>query len=238
MAKAAKIILDKKPDFIDINMGCPVKKVVRRGAGSALMKTPKIAINIVESIKSVIQEIPLSVKFRAGWDFNSINAVEFGMEIEKAGADILCLHSRTKSQMFSGKSDWKLIKLLKENVKIPVVGNGDIFSENDGIKMSQSTNCDSVMIGRGVMGKPWLFREMKNKKTLSSQQKFDLIKKHYKLTIQSKGEEKAMLEMRTHILHYTKGLRGGKDVRRFINQSDNKIEILKKMEALFQKNYG
>ncbi len=234
MADATDILLEKKPDFIDINMGCPVKKVVTRNAGSALMKNPKLAVEIVSKVKKVI-DIPLSVKFRAGWDFEHINAIEFGKRMADAGADIICLHPRTKSQMFSGKSNWNLIEKLKNAVKIPIIGNGDIASKNDVEKMYAQTNCNSVMLGRGVMGKPWIFREIKDNFEISPIEKFAIIKKHFLLSIEQKGEKKAIVEMRTQLHHYTKGLRNSAKIREFINYCYDKNEILKTIENLFKK---
>ncbi len=241
MAEGAKIILELKPDFIDINMGCPVKKVVKRGAGSALMKNLPIASKIIEAVKKAMLEdkIPLSVKFRSGWDFNSINAIEFAKMAESSGADIICIHPRTRSQMFSGKSDWEIIKRIKENVKIPVIGNGDILLPEDAKRMFDSTGCDSIMIGRGIMGNPWLFNLCKQYLLTDSIQKLDtkskykVIKEHFKLTVKDKGLDCAIREMRTHFCHYTKGMRGGSESRNFITRSKNEKEILGEIKRLY-----
>lgn len=240
MAQGTEILLKGKPDFIDINMGCPVKKVIKRGAGSALMKTPELAYEIVKSIKSVLAgtEIPLSVKFRAGWDSDSINYLEYAEKMCSAGADILILHPRTRSQMFSGASNWDYIKELKSNFQIPVVGNGDIRNAFDAVEMLNKTGCDSVMIGRGLIGNPWIFEEIKHfQKTgeqlfISSVQKFETIKKHLELAIKWKGERRALPEMRSHLSNYTKGLQGGASARKDINTTldfDLIIEILHKL---------
>lgn len=240
--KALKIALTKNPDFIDINMGCPVKKVIKRGAGSALMTTPDIAAKIVSETKNILSplSIPLSVKFRSGWDLNSINSLDFGIKMQKAGADMICLHPRTRGQMFSGKSNWDLIAELKKEVSIPVIGNGDIITINDMIAMYEQTGCDSVMIGRGVMGKPWLFKQIKNYldtgniTQITTLEKLEIIRRHMELMIFHKGEKQAVYEMRTHFSHYTKGLRGGAQVRNSINKLFDVDKILLLIEELFE----
>ncbi|MBC8384932.1 MAG: tRNA dihydrouridine synthase DusB [Candidatus Cloacimonetes bacterium] len=241
ISKAAERILNLQPDLIDINMGCPVKKVVKRGAGSALMKRTEIAEQIISELKKVVSgcDIPISAKIRSGWDFQSINAIEFTRRLEQSGLDIVCLHPRTKTQMFQGKSDWSLIKKLKENVSITVIGNGDIRSITDAEKMFDQTNCDSIMIGRGILGKPWLIKEIKaylktGKEILIPQEyKLKQIKKHLALMISEKGAEKAIVEMRSHFSYYSKGHIGGAKVRAFINQSVDETEIIEVIEKLF-----
>ena len=238
--EAVKIALTKKPDFIDINMGCPVKKVIKRGAGSALMTTPDIAANIVSETKNILipLNIPLSVKFRSGWDMSSINSLEFGQQMQKAGADMICLHPRTRGQMFSGKSNWDLITELKMEIDIPVIGNGDILTINDMIAMYKQTGCDSMMIGRGIMGHPWLFTQIKNYlssgkiKQVTTIEKLKIIRRHMELMISDKGEKQAIFEMRTHFSHYTKGLRGGARVRDKINKQFDIDIILMLVEEL------
>ena len=161
--EAAKFIeKEMKPDIIDINMGCPVPKVaVRAQAGSALLKDPDKIFDIVSSVVSAVN-VPVTVKIRSGWDSNHINAVEVAKVIEKAGASAICVHPRTRSQGYSGKADWNIIKEVKENVSIPVIGNGDIKSPEDAKRMLEETKCDAVMIGRGVLGNPWLIKNIVN----------------------------------------------------------------------------
>ncbi len=241
MANAVEKVLKKKPDLIDINMGCPVKKVIKRGAGSALMRTPELAEEIVKSAKSVLNgtNIPLTVKFRSGWDNFSINAIEFGQRMEAAGVDGICLHPRTRTQMFSGHSNWNLIKELKQKVSIPVIGNGDIHSAKDVMEMLELTGCDDVMVGRGIMGKPWLFQEIKSfmedgkKREMNVDEKLEIIRKHAEHTVKHKGLENAVIEMRTHFGHYTKGLRGGARVRDFIVRCFDMEDILTKITNLY-----
>jgi len=242
--KALPIALSRKPDFIDINMGCPVKKVIKRGAGSALMKTPKIAEKIVKAVKKILEplNIPLSVKFRAGWDMFSINSNEFGKRMQDAGADMICLHPRMRSQMFSGISNWKLISELKSEVDIPVIGNGDIKTADDVSKMLEQTKCDTVMIGRGAMGRPWLFTQIRKYLetgsiiNISTEKKLEIIRRHMELMIDNKGAKRAINEMRTHFNHYTKGFKGGAKIRNKINQSFYIDEIIEYVEKLYMSN--
>ncbi len=243
--KALDIALTQNPDFIDINMGCPVKKVIKRGAGSALMTTPEIAAKIVSETKNILAplNIPLSVKFRSGWDMFSMNSLEFGKQMQDAGADIICLHPRTRSQMFSGKSSWEHIAELKKGVTIPVIGNGDIIAIEDMITMYEQTGCDSVMIGRGIMGRPWFFKQIKNYvksgkiEQITVDEKLGIIRRHMELMIFQKGEKQAVYEMRTHFSHYTKGLRGGAQIRNRINKLFDVETILMLVEDLYKTQY-
>jgi tRNA-dihydrouridine synthase B len=239
-AKSLEKVLQLNPDFIDINMGCPVKKVVNRGAGSALMKTPEIAFQIVQIVKKELpKSIPLSVKFRSGWDFNSQNFLSFGQKMEEAGADILILHPRTRSQQFSGTSNWQQIAELKQNVQIPLIGNGDIFTENDALQMYKETACDSIMIGRGILGKPWLISQIKHflltgsNKEISYQQKLETIKKHYEFVLSSKNEKEGLKEMRNQVAFYTKGLKGGSQFRHFVNDCFDYTQTINALNELF-----
>jgi tRNA-dihydrouridine synthase B len=244
MQQGAEIALQEKPDFLDINMGCPVKKVIKKGAGSALMQHPEEAEKIVQKVKLITEKanIPLSVKIRAGWDNFSINAVEFGKRIEAAGADLICLHPRTRSQMFAGKSNWNLIAELKKAVRIPVVGNGDVLDLKSAIQMFEQTGCDSIMIGRGILGNPWLFSEivsfLKNGKIIGIpiEKKLKIIRKHIDLSAKEKGNERALVELRSHFAQYTKGLRGGAKVRDNINRCFDFDEIYQAIEKLFEQN--
>ncbi|MDA3814551.1 MAG: tRNA dihydrouridine synthase DusB [Candidatus Cloacimonetes bacterium] len=241
---AVKIALTKKPDFIDINMGCPVKKVIKHSAGSALMTEPDVAAEIVSVTKKILipHNIPLSVKFRSGWDMFSINSLEFGRNMQNAGADMICLHPRTRGQMFSGKSNWDLITELKKEVSIPVIGNGDIITINDMIAMYERTGCDSVMIGRGVIGKPWFFTQIQSYlssgdiRQITTEEKLKIINRHMELMISNKGERQAIFEMRTHFSHYTKGLRGSAHIRNRINKLHETDKILLLVEELFKAN--
>ena len=161
IAKAAKKLMEYKPDIIDINMGCPVPKIAGNGAGSALMKNPALAAEIVSAAVNAV-EIPVTVKIRKGWDEQNVNAVEFARLMEQAGAAAITVHGRTKNQMYQGKADWEIIRRVKEAVKIPVIGNGDVNSPQTAEKMYRETGCDLVMIGRGSYGRPWLFRQIRD----------------------------------------------------------------------------
>ncbi|MBW6516329.1 MAG: tRNA dihydrouridine synthase DusB [Candidatus Cloacimonetes bacterium] len=243
MAQACRLLISLNPDFIDINMGCPVKKVVNRGAGSALMRDSSLAYDIVQAIKNELQEtgIPLSVKIRSGWDQNNIVAVEFAQLLENAGADIIIVHPRTRTQLYSGKSDWSVITRVKETVTIPVVGNGDITSFADAVNMFETTKCDSIMIGRGVLGRPWLFNEIKSYLLtgsyfkLSYKEKYEIIKKHVELSLLENDESRAIKEMRTHYCHYTKGFKGGSRIRNLLNNSTNHKEIISLLGYLYEE---
>lgn len=210
---AAKFIVDNMhPDIIDINMGCPVPKVATRAqAGSALLKNPSKVYEIVKAIVTSV-DIPVTVKIRSGWDESSINAVEIAKVIEKAGASAITVHPRTRSQGYSGKADWNIIKQVKENVKISVIGNGDIKTCYDAKRMLDETGCDAVMIGRGLLGNPWLIADCLNYlngkplKEVTIKQKLDMILKHLNYLLEFKSEKIAILEMRTHISYYLKGI--------------------------------
>lgn len=223
---AAKYIYENmKPDIIDINMGCPVPKVaVKAQAGSALLKSPK---KIYEIIKAVVESVPIpvTVKIRSGWDEKHINAVEIAQLIEKAGASAICIHPRTRNQGYSGKADWSIIKQIKENVQIPVIGNGDIKTSFDAKKMLEETNCDAIMIGRGVLGNPWLLKEtvelIDNNKILekpTSEEKVELCIKHLNYLKETKSEKIVLLEIRNHIGWYFKGLMNANDIKNKVYQ--------------------
>ena len=210
---AAKYILkNMKPDIIDINMGCPVPKVATRAqAGSALLKNPNKVYEIVKSVVEAV-DVPVTVKIRSGWDEKSINAVEIAKIIEKAGASAITIHPRTRAQGYSGKADWNIIKQVKENVHIPVIGNGDIKTCYDAKRMLDETKCDAVMIGRGLLGNPWLIRDcidyLNNKeiKEVTILDKLNMVLKHLNYLLEFKDEKIAILEMRTQICYYLKGI--------------------------------
>ena len=218
--EAAKYINDNMhPDIIDINMGCPVPKVaVRSQAGSALLKNPDKIFEIVSAVVNAV-DIPVTVKIRSGWDSKSINAVEVAKLIEKAGASAICVHPRTRSQGYSGRADWNIIKQVKDAVDIPVIGNGDIKTPEDAKKMIEETNCDAVMIGRGVLGNPWLIKNTinyldgKDIFEVSLVDRVDMCIKHLNLLLDLKGEKSACLEIRNHIGWYFKGIKGANELK-------------------------
>ncbi len=232
MAKAAEFVLTFQPDFIDINMGCPVKKVIRRGAGSALMKEPKLASQIIsEVVKAIAGRVPLSVKFRSGWDNNELNYLDFGKMVEDSGADAACLHARTTKQMFSGLSNWDHIRSLKTHIGIPLIGNGDVKSPADAIRMFEETGCDSIMIGRGALGKPWIFEQIKSFQQtgsfvpISHQEILRTVLQHIDFALEFKRESVVIKEIRAHTCFYTKGLPGGAELRQSINHCTDIIDL-------------
>ena len=242
---AAKYIEETmKPDIIDINMGCPVPKVaVSSQAGSALLKDPKKVYEIVSAVvKSV--SVPVTVKIRSGWDSKSINAVEIAKQIELAGASAIAVHPRTRAQGYSGHSDWNIIKQVKENVKIPVIGNGDIKTCYDAKKMLDETLCDAVMIGRGVLGNPWLIKEIVDYLELGIEpvkipdiEKFNMMKKHFKLLLDTKNEKLAILEIRSHAAWYLKGIPNTSELKNEIFKTNKKEEFINLIDKYVKENY-
>ena len=224
MGEAAKMCEDFGADIVDINMGCPVKKVVNGYAGSALMKDELLAISIIESVVNSVNT-PVTLKMRKGWDEKSLNAAKLAVMAEMAGIKLITIHGRTRCQMFKGKSDWKFIKNVKKAVKIPVIVNGDITNILD-LKKAQSLSCaDGVMIGRGSYGRPWIFKEIsenlsknKNYKVLNSFKK-DIILEHFSNSLDHYGEEVGIKSFRKHLGWYSKSLENSNEFRCKINNS-------------------
>lgn len=241
---AAKYInQNMHPDIIDINMGCPVPKVaIGAQAGSALLKNLDKIYDIVKSVVECV-DVPVTVKIRSGWDDRSINALEVAKTIERAGASAITIHPRTRSQGYSGKANWDIIKLIKQNVSIPVIGNGDIKTCYDAKRMLDETGCDAVMIGRGTLGNPWLIKECVDylekgiePKEVKISDKINMIKRHLELLLETKPYKVAMLEIRSHASWYLKGIKNGKELKEKIFKTQTKEELLNILDEYLKNN--
>lgn len=241
MAKAAERFDEDDRFFaIDINMGCPAPKVVKNGDGSALLKNPELAAKVLKAVVGN-SEKPVTLKIRKGWDDTCINAVEIAKIAEDCGISAIAIHGRTREQYYSGKADWDIIRQVKENVSIPVIGNGDVFEVEDAINMLNQTNCDAIMIGRGAQGNPWIFKRINHYMQTGEilpeptlEEKINTAKKHLKLAVEEHGEYVAVREMRKHIAWYLKGLRNSARVRDEINKIESYEEVVNKLESYMQ----
>ncbi|WP_113672424.1 tRNA dihydrouridine synthase DusB [Vallitalea guaymasensis] len=240
MAEMAKRITEENPliDIIDINMGCPVPKVVNNNEGSALMKNPRLIGEIVKKVSTAIDK-PLTIKIRKGFDESNINAVEVAKIAEENGAAAIGVHGRTREQYYSGKADWDIIRQVKDAVSIPVLGNGDVFVPEDAKRLLEETGCDGILIGRGAQGNPWIFSriihyletgEVLPNPTLD--EIIDAINRHLEMLSEYKGSYTAVREMRKHISWYTKGLPGSAHIRREINSTQSMEELKEKIEEI------
>ncbi len=240
LAEAARIVEGLGADIIDINMGCPAKKVVSTGAGSLLLKDPLKIKEIIEAVRASVK-IPFTVKIRSGWDSKSVNYLEIGRIAEECGVDAITLHSRTTAQGFGGRSDWSHIAEMKKALKIPVIGNGDVKTPEDAGKMLDETGCDGIMIGRGALGNPWIFSRTLgylNDGTVpeppSEKDVLSTIKMHIEGLVDFLGEREAVREFRKHIGWYTKGLPHSSDFRKTAIHIDNLDDLLDETEAYFE----
>ena len=240
MGGAAKILNSYPNEILDINMGCPAPKVVKNGDGSALLKNPELAAKVLKAVVGN-SEKPVTLKIRKGWDDTCINAVEIAKIAEDCGISAIAIHGRTREQYYSGKADWDVIRQVKENVSIPVIGNGDVFEVEDAINMLNQTNCDAIMIGRGAQGNPWIFKRINHYMQTGEilpgptlEEKINTAKKHLKLAVEEHGEYVAVREMRKHIAWYLKGLRNSARVRDEINKIESYEEVVNKLESYMQ----
>ena len=237
--KAVYLLSESKPDIIDINMGCPATKIVKENSGSALMKNPKLCGEIVKAAVSE-SKVPVTVKIRSGWNKNNINAVEVAKICEYNGASCVTVHGRTKEQGYSGSSDLEVIKSVKDSVKIPVIGNGDVIDGNSAKRMKEYTGCDMIAVGRGAMGNPWIFSEINSafndeilfiEPTLS--ERAEIMKLHIEKLCGYKGESVGLKEARKHIACYIKGINGAANFRKLAFETKTKEELISLCDKLY-----
>ena len=231
ISEQAKAIEERPFQILDINMGCPVPKVVKNGEGSALMKNPRLVYEIVSRTVKAIQK-PVTVKIRKGFDDTCVNAVEIARIIEEAGAAAVAVHGRTREQYYAGKADWDIIRQVKEAVSIPVIGNGDVTSPQKAEELVRQTGCDGIMIARGAEGNPWIFRELKAYDETgqipprpSVPEIREMMLRHARLQVEYKGEYTGIREMRSHVSWYTRGLKGAARLREEINQVETYAQL-------------
>ena len=238
MGYASKYV-SKMADIVDINMGCPAPKVVKNGDGSKLLLDLEQAKKVMKAVVKN-SNVPVTLKFRKGWDKDNIVAVELAKIAESVGISAITIHGRTRSEFYSGIADWNIIKQVKQAVHIPVIGNGDVIDGKSALRMFEETGVDGIMIGRGSFGNPWIFKEIKHFLETgeklpepSKQEKLQIIRRHIKLAVEEKGEI-AVKELRKHIAWYTKNLKNSSEFRSSINQIDTEEELIQRLEEYFE----
>ena len=243
ISEIAKQIADRPFDILDINMGCPVPKVVNNGEGSALMKNPKLVHEIIRKTANVIEK-PVTVKIRKGFTEDTVNAVEIAKIAEDAGAAAIAVHGRTRQQYYSGEADWDIIRQVKEAVSIPVIGNGDVNSPEKAKALVEQTGCDGIMVGRGAQGNPWLFRQIRTyldtgvlEEKPSVEEVREMILRHAAMQLECKGEFSGMREMRKHVAWYTSGYPGASRLRDAVNQVETMEQLQELVLRLHEKGH-
>lgn len=243
LARAAERALDFGPDMIDINMGCPAPKIVGGGAGSALMKTPELAEQIAHAVVKAAGDIPVTVKFRKGWDAAGANAPEFAKRMENAGVSAVAVHGRTRADMYSGFADTEIIRAVKQSVSVPVIANGDVCDAASALNLYEKTGADLVMIGRGALGAPWVFAQIKSffetgitPPPPSTSEKMNVLARHTRLVLEHKPEYVAMREMRSHAAFYMRGLVGAPKLRALTSKLEKPEDIERLIELVLAEN--
>jgi len=243
VGKSAQMVYNLlKPDIIDINYGCPVPKVTKRGAGSAALKNLNLMDEITQAVVEAVPKIPVTIKMRAGWDLDSMVSTEAGVRLEKIGVAAITLHPRTTKQQFSGKSNWRFIKELKTAVSIPVIGNGDVNTVDDYFKMKEETGCDGVMIGRAALGNPWIFKSIQYRESGKPafipelSQRIEVCRRHFRLLQEDKNDRICLNLSKKHFSFYMKGFKDASSWRKAFMQTKNTLEIKELLEDM-QKEY-
>lgn len=241
MAGVVERLNSSDASIIDINMGCPAPKITKNGEGSALMKRPELVEKIIKAAVKASQK-PVTVKFRKGWDDSNINAVEIAKIAEASGASAVAVHGRTREQYYSGKADWDIIRQVKQAVSIPVIGNGDVTGPKEARRLLDETGCDAIMIGRGAQGNPWIFKRILKYledgsliEEPTAEEKINTIIRHMSMLIEHKGERTGILEMRSHIAWYIKGLRDAAHTKQKIFTMNDKDEIISLLQSFLQR---
>ena len=233
--------LSKIADIVDINMGCPAPKVVKNGDGSKLMLNMELAQQIIQAVVKN-STVPVTVKMRKGWDKEHVNCTQFAQMAEKAGASAVTIHGRTRDEFYTGVADWEIIREVKKSVGIPVIGNGDIKTPQDALKMFEITGVDGIMIGRSSIGNPWIFKQVKeylsnpesDVQEISDAERLQLILEHIELQVQELGENTGIKEMRKHMTYYLKGLKDASTIRQQVNMIETKEELIRCLTEYFK----